>query len=221
VRFLGFIEQFPIPPRTPPYASRPHGVKGLLRAVDYAARRHVAAIGTQPRGERVSELGAVLDWPQRGAIPVWIDDRGRLTTDEYQPSGARPDARTTVAWVLAPATWELTRSIRPRARAVARRALGAGRTLARRNGAPADRGQPAGWLLRDAGQGRLPLYAAEHAVTGDQFLTRFPMEAADMGYTGIRLLGWMLPHALVTGTLELMPTAAPWAVHFGQKVRME
>jgi glycosyltransferase involved in cell wall biosynthesis len=221
VRFLGYIEQYPIPPRTPPYARRQHGVKGLLRAVDYGARRHVAAVDSPPRGERVSELGALLDWPQGGTTPLWIDARGRVTTEDYQLADGRPDARTTVRWVVAPATWGLGRSIPPRARAVARRALGAGRVLTRRSGASPDRGDPAGWLFREGGHGRLPLYSAQQAVTGDQFLTRFPMEAADMGYTGIELLGWMLPRALVTGTLDLMPTAAPWARHFGQKVRME
>jgi hypothetical protein len=221
LRFAGFIEQFPVPPRRPPHAERLHGLRGLLRAADYGRRRHVHAVGAVPDGERVGELGAVLDLPQPDAIPLWVLPDGRVATDSYRPLRDRPGARAAGRWTVAPATWETVAFAKQRARAVGRRAVDAARAMRNGSGpAATPSGAPAGWLLAEQADGTVPLYAAMHPVTGDQVLTRYPMEVGDMGYEDVRLLGWMVEVAPVTGSLDLTPTAAPWASRFGQQVRM-
>jgi hypothetical protein len=61
----------------------------------------------------------------------------------------------------------------------------------------------------------VPLYSATHPVTGDQLLSRHPVEALAMGYADLRTLGYLLPAAPVTGTLEWRRRAVPWASRFG------
>ena len=53
----------------------------------------------------------------------------------------------------------------------------------------------------------------------DQLLTRSELEARDMGYVNVTLLGFLRDRAPVTGELELRRTAVPWASRFGLSAR--
>jgi hypothetical protein len=78
---------------------------------------------------------------------------------------------------------------------------------------------PAGWLHTQDAPERVPLYAAVHAATGDQLLTRDPGEAGDMGFQGAELLGYLTAEAPVTGTLAMGRPDIPWASRLGRRVR--
>jgi hypothetical protein len=81
-------------------------------------------------------------------------------------------------------------------------------------------GPPAGYLWPEEGEGgRRALYAAVHPVTGDQLLTPWPLEAADMGYGEATFLGWVMSLAPVTGSLAARPVDVPWAARFGRTAR--
>jgi predicted O-methyltransferase YrrM len=75
---------------------------------------------------------------------------------------------------------------------------------------------PEAWLWRESRDGRLPLYAAIHPVTGDQLLTRDPSEPAALGYDGAALLGYLVSAAPVTGTLERPVARIAWAPRYGE-----
>jgi hypothetical protein len=78
---------------------------------------------------------------------------------------------------------------------------------------------PTGWIHEDDGPGRVPLYAATHAATGDQLLTRDSGEATDMGFDATELLGYLAAEAPVTGSLEMRRVDIPWASRLGRRVR--
>ena len=82
--------------------------------------------------------------------------------------------------------------------------------------APRPEGEPAGylWPEGDGGRGH-ELFEAVHPVTGDQLVTPWPLEAADMGYGPARSLGW----AATVAPLSAQPVAVPWASRFGRSVR--
>ena len=219
---LGFIEGFPIHPRQPRAArNRAHGLRGLLRTIDPARRRHVYAVDVVPRGcELVGELGALLAIPLDDAIALWLTPAGRASTASYEPHHGTPAPADVARWALAPAAWRDFGHHRGRARAVARRLLDAPVLLAGpRNGAPPRRPEPAGYLFAADAPGRVPLWSGINPATGDQLLTRHQFEANDMGYTNITLLGFMRARAPATGTLDVRRAAVPWASHFGLKVR--
>jgi hypothetical protein len=106
----------------------------------------------------------------------------------------------------------------PRARGIARRSLDAVRYTLERPGLAAvpPPGEPQGWLLAEAGPDRIPIFSAMHAVTADQLVTRDPSEARELGYDSIRILGYALGLAPVTGTLARPTTAVPWGSRFGE-----
>jgi len=76
-----------------------------------------------------------------------------------------------------------------------------------------------GFLAREPAGHRIPLFAAVHPVTGDQLLTPWRLEASDMGYTDLAVLGYMLAVAPVTGTRTIRQITVPWASRFGQNAR--
>jgi hypothetical protein len=76
-------------------------------------------------------------------------------------------------------------------------------------------GEPAGWLLPE-GEGRLPLFAAAHPVTGDQLLSTEREEAGRLGYGEPALLGHLEPAAPMSGRLGSGKPFLPWASRFGQ-----
>jgi hypothetical protein len=216
---LGFIEPFPANPRAAPPADHPFGLVGLTRAVDLDARRHRYAAGQVAEGVFAGELGALAQVGQAPAVPVWIAD-GWLVTEGHAPAAERPSTKAVGKWTLAPGTWRNFSEPLPKARAVARRTVEAGKALRRsRPAAERPEGPPVGWLLHAGGAGTRPLYAAYHPVTGDQLITNAPLEATDMGYAQPELLGHVRAVAPVTGSLGPQVTAVPWASRFGLAAR--
>jgi hypothetical protein len=80
---------------------------------------------------------------------------------------------------------------------------------------------PDGYLFRDDGPSRLPLYAGVHPVTGDQLLTQYALEAQDMGYARIERLGYLLASWPVTGSADRTRPTVPWASRFGLEARWQ
>lgn len=215
-RFLGFVERVPRDPSFEPLQRRPYGLLPLVRAVDRGDRRHRYGAGRLPAGELSLELGALHDRPEDGSIALWL--AGDRPATEPMPNGfptAEPRARA--RWAVAPLTWRGMGPLRPRARAVARRAALAVRPPGQ--AAPARPGSPAGYLWPDDGPHRRPLYLAVHPVTGDALLTPWPLEAADLGYGEAKLLGWTSTQATLTGTFEPHAVDVPWASRYGRRAR--
>ncbi|HVS28995.1 MAG TPA: glycosyltransferase [Solirubrobacteraceae bacterium] len=222
---FGFIEPYPIHPRTPPHVGRPvGGLVGLVRGVDRRARRHTYAAGELPAGELAVELGALAaqappGWA--GAKPLWVGGGG-VATEDYQPTPGRPASQSLARWALAPLAWADLGEPAIRARAAARRAASTPRLrLARAGQAKANEGRPAGWLFAEGGPARVPLYSALHPATGDQLLTRYEQEARDLGYVDVILLGYLLEYPVVTESLEMQRTSIPWASRFGRDARWQ
>ena len=210
-RHLGYVEGFPNLPRHEPLAPSSDDLVALVRAVDRKARRHRYGAGTLPEGIVDLELGAILREPSRGRALVLHDD-GTL------PGGGRTAGpRELLRWIAAPVGWRDAGPLAPRVRAAGRR----GRDVVRSpNGSrgPAP-GLTVGWFFLDAGAGRHPVYRASHPVTGDVLLTRWPLEAADLGYGAAELLGYAAARHGLTGSPDHRHTDVPWASRFGRRAR--
>jgi glycosyltransferase involved in cell wall biosynthesis len=230
--FLGYIEAFPNKPALPPDSRRSsHGTVGLLRCVDWAARRHVYSTGSAEGYELVGELGALHLTAEPGSIAVWIDEHGQILTRQYVLEVEPPTVGQLLRWTAAPVGWRGFGHLRGRTRSVARRGLEATNRIRNvvfeRHGLESIRSQtqtrppepPVGYLYPHPGPGRLELFAATHSLTGDQLLTHHALEAADMGYGNAVSLGYALERAPVTGTLGMRRVVIPWASRFGLEVR--
>jgi hypothetical protein len=216
---LGWLDLFPVNPRQTARVTLPYGTGlGLLRVVDRSRRRHVYGIGSVPDGELAGELGSLKPKPDSDSVPVWLS-RGWLLTDAYSPRPRRAGLRAAVRWTLAPLTWHGFATPGARTRAAARRAFDSFIHLLARPKRAAAEGEPIGYLFREPGPGRLPLYAAVHPVTQDQLLSPWPLEIDDMGYKQSVLLGYVLQSAPVTGRLGVSRVTLPWASRFGQTAR--
>ncbi len=223
---LGWMEDYPNRPRLAPASGRhEHGFRPLVRSVDLGARRHRYAVGHEPAGEVTLELGALHNEPQDDAVPVWIE--GDRLVAPAAPQAAAPDAGQQARWALAPLRWRGGRGMRippqPRLRAVARRTVDAAR--AQRAAAPAAPAAatptrpPDGYLWAGPGPGRRAVHVAVHPVTGDQLVTPWPLEAADLGYGPAVLVGHAGLGLSLTGSFDPRPADLPWASHFGRRVR--
>jgi hypothetical protein len=150
---------------------------------------------------------------------VWLTSTGTLVTDRYEPRRSRPPLGSAARWTAAPLAWG---SASVGARATLRRAATVPRELGRTGGGPGERTSeaPLGYLsAEESATMRLPLYSAVHPVTGDELLTRYPLEASDMGYIDTTLLGYLSSQAPLTGETELRRVSVPWASRFGLAVR--
>lgn len=208
---LGYVEGFPNLPRHEPLAPRSHRLVALVRAVDRRSWRHRYGAGVLPEGIVDLELGALLQEPSRGRALVLRDD-GTL------PGGGRTaDSRALLRWIAAPVGWRDTGPLAPRVRAAGRR----GRDVVRapRGTRASEPGRTVGWFFSDDGAGRHPVYRATHPVTSDVLLTRWPLEAADLGYGEAELLGYAAARYGLTGSSEHRHTDVPWASRFGRRAR--
>jgi hypothetical protein len=196
---------------------------GLLRLLDPAGERHSYAAGA-PDGEDgrvvVGELGALRRAAAPGAIPLWLDDAGRATTDTYAPPLPTPSTTARLRWAAAPIGWRGDLAATTRVSL----SLARGRLLLQRRDAPnppagAASAAPAGYLDERAGPGTLPLYSALHPVTGDQLLTTNDWEPGDLGYLEPALLGHVVLAAHVTGRVGAGRPPLRWASRLGQRVR--
>lgn len=218
---VGFVEPWPLRPRRGPAASQPFGLAGLVRGIDRRGRRHVYSVGSLPVGELVGELGALHLEAQSDSVPVWVTDDGRILIESYDPTIAKARVLAATRWALAPARWWGAHHLLPRSRAIGRRLLQIRRYTGSDPVASRPSGPPDGYLFRADGRSRLPLYAALHPITGDQLLTRFPLEAQDMGYTRIERLGYVLAAWPVTGRDDRTRPTVPWASRFGLEARWQ
>jgi len=219
ISVLGYIDRFPVNPRGPLAHSEPTAwLRGLVRTIDSAARRHRVSFGPPRAGRRSWELGALLDRDPGEGIAAWIDDAGRLHTSRYSPARHPYSLGQTLRWVAAPAGWLGFGRGWARSRAIVRRSVEAARhartrapiaTLA--GSEPAD----VAWLLPAPGPDRHPVFAAVHPVTADQLVTRDRSEARELGYGPAHILGYALALAPVTGTLRRPTVSVPWGSRFG------
>jgi glycosyltransferase involved in cell wall biosynthesis len=229
--FLGFLEGYPnepiaIPPHTHAW-QRSHVI--LLRVLDRPARRHRYLVAPKPLGldpgvELSAELGLLRTGPPRDGVALWIDRHGRVSSDIHVPAPRAPDPRQLVRWALAPLAWRHFGHVKGRARSVVRRSTDAGRValmglLAPEASTPEAGRQLLGYLHADSANTRVPLVAATHPVLGDQFLTHHPIEATDLGYVDVAILGYVEASAPLTGQLGGRRSAIPWASRFGLGAR--
>jgi hypothetical protein len=196
--------------------------RGLVRALDHAARRHRYAAGQLPPGQVVGELGTLLAPGGGPGVPLWIDADGGVRTPGWPSRAIRAGAWDRLRHVVAPLTWRGERGAQ-RARTAAQRALDVA-LRAVSDEAPDDQatppGRPAGFLHAEPGEGRVPLYGGVHPVTGDQLLTSEQWEPVDAGYGDVALLGHLEARAPVTGLLGLhRRVPLPWASRRGLRVR--
>jgi hypothetical protein len=220
---LGWIDRMPVnPPSAPGAVESMSWLRGLVRTVDPAARRHRVSIGDGPEsGAPNWELGALLDRDPGDGIAAWVDADGRLHTAAYAPTRYPFDTRRSLSWAIAPATWRGFGRARPRAQAVARRSLDIARYVRTRPGlanAVALAGPADAWFLAEEGPERIPIYSSIHPVTADQLVTRDPSEARDLGYGSVRLIGYALALAPATGTLARPRMAVGWGSRFGESL---
>ena len=191
---------------------------GLVRAVDPVGGRHLYGVGAAPPGRVVEELGSLSEAPSPHCTPAWLTPEGYLVTRDYQPAAARPSPLLAARWTLAPLFWRGLAPLPARARTAGWRLR---RLLAgRQPRASSLGGEPVGYLHREGGPERRPLYSAAHPVTGDQLLSISPSQAGDLGYGVVVLLGYLDALVPVTGGLRSdQPRALPWASHWGLSAR--
>ncbi len=230
--FLGFAEGFPNEPvrgpeRTRAAAAAFEGWPVLSRVTDASARRHRYEVG-DARGLTASDgaavgLGRLRPDASPLTTPIWVDASGRLGTDQCPPGNPTPDPGHLLRWTLAPASWRRFGDPKARARAVGRRAVDSARVAARSavgTSAPPDAGARTviGHVYREAGPGRVQLFAASHPILPDQFVTRYAREATDLGYQDVRSLGFVmeLDEGTPSGPRRV---AIPWASRFGLAAR--
>lgn len=216
---VGYIEPYPIHPRRPPHEDVVYGLTGFVRVLDLRARRHRYAAGRIPDGRLAGELGALLTMPVGDCEPLWIGEDGRVLTAAGPHVNGRPPLGSAARWTGAPLTWHGLGTPGPRMRASLRRAYDSLRMIAVKPTPPLRTGEPCGYLLRSPTARTVALYAATHAVTGDQLLSTNPAEADSLGYSNLTLLGHLVAQAPVTGTLGVAQLGVPWASRFGMAVQ--
>jgi glycosyltransferase involved in cell wall biosynthesis len=220
-RWVGYVEAYPNHPELAPPTQHTYGLglTPLLRTVDRSTRRHRYGVGSTLAGELSMELGEMHTERQPDSVAVWLVD-DRVLAEDLNPSAPRPDARTLLRYVASPMKWrkEATLSVPESARGVLERAVDTLRPVIRSSSVPAE--PPDGFLWRTEGDGRRAIYAARHPVTGDQLVTPWPTEAADMGYVDAQLLGYLWTSTASTGTRDRRHVDVPWASRFGRRVRL-
>jgi glycosyltransferase involved in cell wall biosynthesis len=228
LEFLGFIEAFPNLPTKPPETRRSsYEAVGLLRCIDGIRRRHVYRVDAIESGdELVCELGALHRWPVVGSIAVRIDAIGNLVVDDQPLTSVHCSALQLLRWCFAPLAWRGFGRPVPRLRASARRIWEAARHAvtpgSRREAVYClqdDESPIVGYLHGEDRSDRRALFAAIHPVTGDRLFVREPLEATDMGYRLVGIVGYVLDRAPATGTLATRHVSVPWASRFGLEVR--
>lgn len=218
---LGYIEPSPIHPSQAPHADLALGVTGIVRCVDLKAGRHVYGVGTVPDGELVGELGALHHIPSDTSIPVYLtpDQHIRVEGDD---ADSVPAAEGSAArWVLSSLKWRGF-SRRERWKQAVQRAYRLPAVKRARAAATEANDVLVGYLYASDAPKRVPLYSAEHPVTGDQLLTRWPREAESIGYYQVRRLGYLVRYAPTLRQPFEKPfhdVEIPWAFRLGRPAR--
>jgi hypothetical protein len=212
---LGWIEPYPIAPRAPAGPGARRTSRLLVRRQEPEAWRHVLlCTADAPGGELDHVLGSLLTRPGPGTVALMQDADGRAHT----PVLARAEGRDPVAgakWAAAPLRWE---DVEPRERRSAAR-VRAGYLAGRRG--PSARPAPSGvlgHLRREPADGWVALHRATHPATRDTFVTRFELEAADLGYAVDGILGYV---SALGASHDAGPATIPWASRAGRGRRYE
>ncbi|MEA2398402.1 MAG: hypothetical protein QOK25_1958 [Thermoleophilaceae bacterium] len=190
---------------------------GLVRVVDPKRRCHVYGAGSVPAGELVGELGALRAVDPGDGVPLSMSPEGFLVSAEHVPAPRPLTVARAARWALAPLSWrDSSEGLGTRVRATLSRTVG---LAAARPAAPSGpNGSTLGYLRREAGEGRLPLFSSLHPITGDQLLTTDPSESVYLGYGDPDLLGHIEAEAPLTGSLGTGRPRLPWASRFGQRL---
>ena len=202
----------------------------LVRLLHDDGRRHCYSLDPAPEASVLCLLGGVRREPTgEWDKPVWLSDEGLLCTSDWAPSRARSRPLAAARWVGSPLRWHGWASLVRRVGIVARRAVQTPRYLlagppggsARTATGP----EPAGYLHTSPGPGRQALFAASHAVTGDQLLTLWPEEASKLGYGDAAEIGYVAECSAddvgLTGRLSDDQVELPWTWRHGERTRVK
>jgi len=212
---LGWIDQYPIAPRAAAGAGRRRTSRLLVRRQEPRAWRHVLlAVDEAPGGQLDHVLGSLLARPGPGTVPLMQDADGRVHTPELVPTEGR-DPRAAAKWAAAPLRWDDIEPAERRRAARVRAGYLAGRH--RPAAEPAQSGV-LGHLRREPADGWVALYRATHPATGDHFVTRHELEAADLGYHVDGILGYA---SALGASHDRGPEAIHWASRAGRGRRYE
>jgi D-inositol-3-phosphate glycosyltransferase len=196
--------------------SSPPTMVGLVRAIDPSGWRHRYAIGVEPDGELLGELGALSTTDEDRAVPIWVSAEGRVVTSSYPASASRPPFRVRMRWILAPLAWRRSAKLRARlGLARRRRRFASNIDWERTSESSEDLGPPMAFIYEKRRPGRRPLFSTIHPATGDQLVTTSLDEAARLGYGDAVRLGYVVAAAPVTRLLGIVPRSLPWASRAG------
>jgi hypothetical protein len=215
VETLGWIEPYPIAPRATAGVGARRTSRLLVRRQEPEAWRHVLLAASEPPGGEFDHvLGSLLTRPGPGTVPLTQDADGRVSTPGL-PAQDERDPLAAAKWAAAPLRWD---DVEPRERRSAAR-VRAGYLAGRHRSEP----QPVptgvlGHLRRDPAEGWVALYRATHPVIGDHFVTRFDLEAADLGYRVDGVLGFASALGASRGA---GPETIHWASRAGRGRRYE
>ena len=216
VQILGWIDAYPLAPRAAPVGAGARRTSRLLvRRQEPEAWRHVLLTASGALGGDLDfVLGSLLTRPGPGTVPLTQDADGRVHTPELSAEEGR-DPVAAAKWAAAPLRWD---DAEPRERRDAARARAG--YLAGRHRPPAGAAQAGvlGHLRREPADGWVALYRATHPVTGDHYVTRFELEAADLGYRVDGVLGYASALGASRGA---GPEAIHWASRAGRGRRRE
>jgi hypothetical protein len=212
---LGFVESYPINPRTAPDRRANWRLATLVRWADQRAWRHrYGAADGRPDGAAV--LGGLLHEPASGFVALRLEADGTLASELLAPGARRTPSPTAAArWIGAPLRWS---GRRPRAWAVRATLARARMTAARPRRLREEPSELLGYLRAEAAPTWSPLFCATHPVLDDQYATRSELEAIDMGYTVEGILGY-IGDGPADRSLEALPREIKWAARFGKERR--
>lgn len=219
VETIGFVDGYPIEPRQVQDRRVFRHTVGLWRTLDPGAFRHDYAVTNAEPANVVAELGGIWNDLRPGFVPLRRRADGVIASGLLSPpQPTSPSPKEAARWIAAPLTWpEGKLPERWSVRASARRAVQVVKELPER---PRPMGEDVilGYLRAEPRRDWKPLFSATHAVSGDQFLTRSPLEASDMGYRVDGLLGYVSTHVIDLARTGVNHEVR-WASRFGQRRR--
>lgn len=211
---LGFIESYPLNPRGVIDERIMWHLLTLLREPDVGRWRHRYRAAASRREGEVA-LGGVWDIarPESTALRRTID--GWLETEDCPLPRRKPTFAARLRWAASPLNWRSTRLEGRAVRAAARRAGRLARGYGNASPPTADEGATLlGYVRRSPAPNWTPLFSALHPALNDQYLTRSELEASDLGYDIIGVLGYVAD-SCADRTLDRMPAQVEWASRFG------
>jgi hypothetical protein len=217
---LGFVESYPINPRTVPVLKLDWGIATLARTVDAARWRHRYAVRA-PHGRGGVALGGVWANPGPDFVELERDASGLLRTELLGEPRRQASIATMLRWSVAPLSWSQGRprgwALRASAGRLRRLAID-GQGASREPRAHEDSSWPAAYLRKSPSEGWSPVFSALHPALEDQYVTRSEIEATDMGYLVEGILGYVLD-GFADRSLEAAPAEVKWGSRFGQHRR--